>query len=131
MSAGSGEEAGKEPLSDLIDDLIQQLMKEPSRAPKEAAYEQDPLGAALTEAAIASLSRPVSRTSTFEQLLISQAIASALAESLAPALAKALTPEIMKAFGQTSNAEQHHKRSASAGGSQETARQQGNQGRPR
>jgi hypothetical protein len=117
MAAESGEESGKEPLSDLIDDLIHQLMKEPSHAPKEAAYEQDPLGAVLTEAAMASLRRPMSQTSTFEQLLIAQAIASALAESLAPQLARALTPEIMKAFGHLSNAEQSSKQSTSASSS--------------
>lgn len=112
MAAESGAESGKEPVSDLIDDLIHEIMKESSHAPK-AAYEQDPLGAALAEAAMASLTRPVSRTSTFERLLLSQAIASALAESLAPALARALTPEIMKAFGHVSGTEKHPERSAS------------------
>ncbi|MEU6647205.1 hypothetical protein ABZ863_32410 [Saccharomonospora sp. NPDC046836] len=130
MAAESGEEVGKEPVGDLIDDLIHQLLKE-SHVPKEAAYEQDPLSAALSEAAIGSLTRPMSQASTFEQLLLSEAIASALAESLAPALARALTPEIMKAFGHVSDTEQQRKKPTSGSSSQETSRQPGTSGRSR
>lgn len=102
MANGSHEEAGKEPVEELIDDLIRDIMKESGSAPKEAAYEQDPLSAALVEAAMSSLYRPVSQASPFERMLLSQAIATALADSLAPALARVLAPEIMKALGHVS-----------------------------
>ena len=121
MAAKSGEKARKEPVSNLIDDLVREFMKDPSRTLDNAGYGRDSLGAALREAAIASLAGPMSRASTFERLLISQAIASTLADSLAPALARALAPEIMKAFGHLFDIDQRHNPSTSAGGSRETA----------
>ena len=48
------------------------------------------------EAAVASLSRPPSRSSELERMLFAQTLATALAESLAPALADVLGSEIMK-----------------------------------
>ena len=120
MAAGSEAGAGKEPVEELIDDLIKDIMKEAGRAPKETAYEQDPLTAALFEAAAKSLSRSgSSQTSLMEKVLLSQSIASALADSLAPALAKALAPEIMKALGHVPGPQKADNKPVSVGGTQE------------
>ncbi|MBB2910600.1 hypothetical protein FHS43_001863 [Streptosporangium becharense] len=89
--------AGHEPVESLIDDLIRDIFSEAGQSTKARARGGDPM-ATLIETAIASAPRTTPMASIVEKLLVTQALASALADALAPALAEALAPEIMKAL---------------------------------
>ncbi len=98
MAAESGEEAERDRVQAFIDEVFEEMVQEAGLPHKMGAkYGRDPLGAALVDAAVASLSRPAtSQASELERLLFTQALAQALAEALAPALADALAAEMMK-----------------------------------
>jgi hypothetical protein len=83
----------------LIDELIKDILTKAEPEPKGALLEEDPVTAALTGAAVASLSRTVPKISTVERLLLVEFLASSLAEALAPAIARAIAPEIMTVLG--------------------------------
>lgn len=83
--AAESPETGQDQLESLIDDLIREK-------------------ADLIEAASA-LSRPASRTSALERLLLAEAVASALADVLAPTLAEAFAPKVLERLEQLTTGE--------------------------
>ncbi|MEU0480180.1 hypothetical protein ABZ260_13485 [Streptosporangium sp. NPDC006013] len=89
--------AGHEPVESLIDDLIRDIFSEAGQSTKTRVLGGDSM-ATLIETVIASAPRTMPMASIVERLLVTQALASALADALAPALAEALAPEIMKAL---------------------------------
>ncbi|MGV9255784.1 hypothetical protein [Streptomyces sp. NPDC003697] len=99
MAAESDGESERDPVEAFIDEVFDEMVRD-ARIPRTGngvKYGRDPLAGALMEAAVESLSRPPSRSSSeLERVLFTQTMATALAESLAPALADALASEIMK-----------------------------------
>ncbi|MFC5749434.1 hypothetical protein [Actinomadura rugatobispora] len=98
VSEESGEPAGHDMAESLIDDLIRDILNEAGQSTKSRARGGGDPMAALIETAIASSSNAPPRASVLERILLTQALASALADALAPALAEALAPEVMKAL---------------------------------
>lgn len=118
MAAEPGEEAPRDPVQSFIDEVFEEMMRETGLSHKTATkYGRDPLVTALVEAAVASLSHPVSsRASEIEKLLFTQALTTALAQALAPALAEALATEITKVLHHQAAPESGNKESAGISG---------------
>ncbi|MGW0766629.1 hypothetical protein [Streptomyces sp. NPDC002676] len=114
MAAESDGQSGRDPLEAFIDEIFEEMVRDAGFPHTGTGFRhgKDPLGGALMEAAVASLSQPPSRSSELERVLFAQTLATALADSLAPALADVLAAEIMKVLT--------HHAATQRGGSQET-----------
>jgi hypothetical protein len=102
MAAESGGQSERDPLEAFIDEVFEEIVRD-AGVPHTGIgvkHGKDPLTGALMEAAVASLSRPPSRSSELERVLFAQTLATALADALAPALADVLASEIMKVLTQ-------------------------------
>ncbi|OLZ62146.1 hypothetical protein AV521_42800 [Streptomyces sp. IMTB 2501] len=98
MAAEPGGQSERDPLESFIDEIFDEMVRDAGIPHIGIGVKQgkDPLAGALMEAAVASLSKPPSRSSELERVLFAQTLATALADALAPALADVLASEIMK-----------------------------------
>ncbi|MGW2701588.1 hypothetical protein [Streptomyces sp. NPDC001340] len=121
MAAESGGQSERDPFEAFIDEIFEEMVRDSGflHTGTGVRHGKDPLAGPLMEAAVASLSRPPSRSSELERVLFAQTLATALADSLAPALADVLASEIMKVLT--------HHADAQRGGTHETV---GGAGRP-
>ncbi|ARP71488.1 hypothetical protein LK07_18910 [Streptomyces pluripotens] len=122
MAAESGEKSERDPLETFVDEIFEEIVRDAGipHTGTGIKHGKDPMAGALMEAAVAFLSKPPSRSSEVERVLLAQTLATALAESLAPALADALASEIMKVL--------NHHAASQGGGAHETV---GGSGRSR
>jgi hypothetical protein len=91
-------DTARDPVEPLLEELIAELVANAGPDLKGGPQSEDPIAAALTEAAVLSLSQAVSEASEVERALLVGALASAVADALAPALASALAPELATAL---------------------------------
>ncbi|MEU6590854.1 hypothetical protein ABZ923_16800 [Streptomyces sp. NPDC046881] len=114
MATESGDKSERDPLGAFVDEIFEEIVRDAGipHAATGVKNGRDPLAGAMMEAAVAFLSRPPSRSSELERVLLAQTLATAMAESLAPALAEVLASEIMKVL--------NHHAAAQRGGGHET-----------
>jgi hypothetical protein len=100
--AGDSSKTDEDQVEALIDDLIGKIFSD-SGVSGDRSMRDMATTAALFEAAFGT--RPSSRTSMLERVLVAQVFAGELADALAPALAEQLAPRLMAALADFTAAE--------------------------
>lgn len=98
MAARSEQTTNEDPYNPMLEALIREMIGSTSRPKTSQKAVTDALTEELMTSLLPSSARGTSQTSSFETVLLAEALAPALAEALAPALAEALTPALVKAL---------------------------------